>query len=91
MALRHVIHSARLYGGTFVSWCSLRRDSARAAAQRLPLAGRMLTVEGEIPLQLIKEHSARAYKCEGADEFSVSGSRSSRGSGDISEVELKEL
>jgi len=51
----------------------------------------MQTVKEEIPLQLIKEHSACAYKCEGANEFSVSGSRSSRGSSDISKVELKEL
>lgn len=59
----------------------------RAAAHRLPRTGRMQTVEEEIPLQLIKEH----YNCEGANEFSVSGSRSSRESNDISEVELKEL
>lgn len=45
----------------------------------------------EIPLQLIKEDSARAYKREGANEFSVSGSSSSRGGSDISKVELKEL
>lgn len=57
----------------------------RAAAQRLPLTGRMQTVKEEIPLHLIKEHSARACKCEGANEFSVSGSS------DISKVELKEL
>lgn len=66
-------------------------DSARTAAQRLPLTGRMQTVKEEIPLQLIKELSARAYKCEGANEFSVNGSNSSRGSSDISKVELKEL
>lgn len=36
------------------------RLRARAAAQRLPRAGRMRTGSGEIPLQLIKEHSARA-------------------------------
>lgn len=84
------LHSARLYGNI----CFLvlaEGDSARAAAQRLPLTGRMQTVKEEIPLQLIKEHSARAYKCEGANEFSVSGSSSSRGSSDISKVELKEL
>lgn len=48
--------------GTFVSWCSLSGDSARAAAQRLPRTGRMQTAKEEIPLQLIKEHSARACK-----------------------------
>lgn len=56
----------------------------RFAAARLPLTERMQTVNEEIPLQLIREHCARAYKCD-------SGSSSSRESSDISEVELKEL
>lgn len=68
----------------FVSQCSLRRDSERAAARRLPLTGRMQTVKEEIPLQLIKEHAARACKCEGANEFSVSRGSSSRWSCGIS-------
>ncbi|KAA8590774.1 hypothetical protein FQN60_001717, partial [Etheostoma spectabile] len=46
----------------------------------------MQTLKEEIPQQLIKEHSARVYKCEGANEFSVSGSSSSRGSCDISKM-----
>lgn len=56
----------------------------RFAAARLPLTERMQTVKEEIPLQLIRDHCARAYKCD-------SGSSSSRESSDISEVELKQL
>lgn len=94
------LRTARLYGNICFSVLAeggtereteRERERQRVAAQRLPLAGRMQTLNGEIPLQLIKEHSARACKREGANEFSVSGSSSSRGCSDISKVELKEL
>lgn len=52
--------AAREHLSLSARWVS--RDSARAAARRLPLTGRMRTLEEKIPTQLIKERSTRACK-----------------------------
>lgn len=89
LALRHVIHSGRLHGNICFSALA---EEGLSDALMLPLAGRMQTAEGEIPLQLIREQLTRAYTCDGVQmNWAPVGAGPPGESGGISALDLKEL